>query len=360
MKLKSLNCNFLSQADIIKLNIVNIQTTEQLVAHSDLETLSRTSAVQLKTLKLAKKFIIGQFSPFPEFGNVLFDKCLRKNFIIKTSCPQIDDMLSSGFYSSEISELTGATSTGKTQLCLGLIANMLDKHESFKCLYIDSNRNFCAKRLVQLIKIRLDKKLNNANTNEKLVDLTKQVKVIDCQNIFHFIDILFRVKKANLNSDLNKENASSYNDSCDDLCPNLLIVDNLTSLFNQFKASNHFDINFYLNYATTQLKYLANNMNMAIVVVTNNNDYNVKYTYSSNSFSSTINFNCLYNSTWKNVPNLIVALKRNNASYEIESNENAFKFEIVKLNRPWIKEPLKRICYFNIDESGLTGIELKS
>ena len=161
MKLKGLNCSFLSQADILGLNLVNIQTSEQFVAFSDLENLSRLSGVQLKTLKLVKKFIIGQFSPFPEFGNVLLENFLKKNFIIKTGCNKIDEIISSGIHSSEITEISGASSTGKTQFCFNLIASMLDKYVNFTCLYVDSNRNFCVKLLARLIKHRLSKKLNN-------------------------------------------------------------------------------------------------------------------------------------------------------------------------------------------------------
>ena len=271
MKLKCLNCDFLSHDDIKKLNDYNIQTTEQFVSYADLEILSKRTNVQLKTLKLAKKFIMGQYSPFPEFGNTLFEKSLRKNFVIKTMCSQIDNLISGGVYSSEITEITGLTSTGKTQLCFNLIASMLDEYQDFNCLYIDSNRNFCVKRLIQLISFRLEDKIKNIGVSKKLSDLATQVKVVDCQNIFHLLDILFRIKKVNLNSDLSRKN---YNCG-EDLSPNFLIIDNFTSLFNQFKITNGFDINYYLNCATNQLKYLASNMNMAILVITHN-DYNVK------------------------------------------------------------------------------------
>ena len=354
MKFNFLNCNFLSQDDIKKLYYNNIQTVEQFLAHADLEIMSKQTNVQLKTLKQAKKFIMGQYSPFPEFGNVLIEKCLKKIFVIKTGCSQIDAMISGGIYSSEITEITGPTSTGKTQICFNLIANMLDQYENFNCLYIDSNRDFCFKRLIQLIEFRLDKKLkkNDSIKSKNILDLAKQVKVVDCHNIFHLLVILFQIKKVNLNSDLNKKSANSE----DELSPNFLIIDNLSSLFNQFKVASS-DINFFLNHATNQLNYLANNMNMAIVVITQSNDYKAQYTYNSSSFTSTINFNCLYNSIWKNVPNLMVELKKINISNEIEPCKNVLKFEIVKCKRPFIEDSSKRICCFKIEDSGLTGTD---
>ena len=362
MKLRSLNCSILPETDIRKLHSLNINTLEQLVSFSDLETLSRISGIELKTLKLAKKLIIGHYAPFPEFGNILFDRYLKKNFIIKTECPEIDEMISSGVYSSEITEISGASSTGKTQFCFNLIANMLDKYESFTCLYIDSNRSFCTKRLVQLLKCKLAKKLSNDMTivTNKLDLLTKQIKVIDCQNVFNLLDILFTIKKVEANSSLEKESAIS-----DELCPNLLIIDNLTSLFSQFKASNSIDLNYHLNYLLSRLKFLSCTLNMAIVLTTNNNDYTANYTYNSSTYSSTINFNCVYNSTWKSLPNLIIYLR--NVAISSEESQSSFssntpknqivrKFEILKCIRPKFSENSKKFCYFKIEEFGFSSV----
>ena len=159
----------------------------------------------------------------------------------------------------------------------------------------------------------------------------------------------------------NKENLNN-----DQSCPNLLIIDSLTALFSPFKASNNFDLNYYVNYVSTHLKYLACNMNMAIVVITNNNEYNTSYTYSASSYSSTISFNRLYNSTWKNVPNLIVEFKHatllNKTSSENQSSppvnaetvQYVRKMEILQCNRTKINESLSKSCYFKIDEFGFS------
>ena len=215
---------------------------------------------------------------------------------------------------------------------------MHDKNQDFNCLYIDSNRNFCVKRLTQLIYIRLEHKVNASKT---LSDLTKQVKVVDCQNNFHLLDILFQIKKVNLNADLNQDN----------LCPNLLIIDNMTSLFSHFHIRNgSLDINYHLNCVSNQLKYLASNMNMAIVIITHN-DWDVTYTYNSSSFYSILNFICLYNSTWKNIPKLVICLNKN--SSHVDSDLNLIKFEIKKRNRNLITDPLIKNCHFKIKDSGL-------
>ena len=159
MKLKSLNCDFLTELDIQKLSRANIQTSEQLITYGDIDSLSRLVAIPVKNLKLVKKFIIGQHAPFPQVGTELLAKYIKNLTIIETGNKSLDDLISNGIYSNEITEITGISSTGKTQFCLNLIANMFHKYAKFNCLYIDSNKNFCIKRLTQLLGLKLNRNI---------------------------------------------------------------------------------------------------------------------------------------------------------------------------------------------------------
>ncbi len=107
MKIKSLNCAFLSDADIMNLNRMNIHTSEQIISYADLDGLSRKSQVSLKSLKMLKKSIIGQYAPFPQLASDLLAKYVRNLFIVKFGCKKIDDLISKGVYSSEITEIAG-------------------------------------------------------------------------------------------------------------------------------------------------------------------------------------------------------------------------------------------------------------
>lgn len=324
MKLKSLNTNLLSDSDIVKLNLANIQTTEQLITHADYDSLSRLTSIPVRNLKLIKKQIIGQFSPFPEQANVLLEKYVRNLFIIESGCKEIDHMISNGFYSSEISEITGGSSTGKSQLCFQLIANMLISHPNYDCLYIDSNKNFCEYRISKI----LDYKIKNLNKNDDTheINMLKSIKKIECSNLFHLIDILFKLSK----SSPGQTNQDSIQ------IPNLLIIDNLTSLFNIFKQNSYQEINYYLNYVTNYLKYLSNNTKIVIIVVTNRSHY-------ENTNSSNLTNNPL----WLGVPNLVVCLKNLN-------DQLKHKFEILKFNRPFLNSKENQSCFFKIEESGIS------
>ena len=137
MNLKSLNCQYLKESEIILLNQVNIQTTEQLVAHADLEALSKKCSVDLNKLKQTKKFILGNYCPLPQPAYEILGKYMKRVFSIPFHCQSLDDLMPKGVSSHEITEVCGLTSSGKTQLCLSLVANMAKSYPTYKCLYID-------------------------------------------------------------------------------------------------------------------------------------------------------------------------------------------------------------------------------
>ena len=316
MKLKSLNCDFLNDSDILKLNLSNIHSSEQLLAHADLDSLSRQTSIQLKTLKMLKKFIIGQYAPFPQLGNELLSKYVKNLFIIEFGCKKIDDLISNGIYSGEITEILGTYSSGKSQLCYILICNMLNKYPKYKCLYIDSSKNFCIKRVAQLL---------STSDDEKRDQKLNSIKIVDCENIFHLIKIL---------SEINKPSNQSHSKETSLNC-NLLIIDSLSMLFNVFKSINSCEADFYLCEIINFLNYLSSYMNISVVVT---NDVNTDNTG--------IHLNSAF---WKSVPNLVLRLSK------LQDSQSSFDrvFQVVKCNRPHLEDSNKKIAYFKITDSGV-------
>lgn len=254
MLLKSLNCNFVSEADILRLNFANVQTIDQIITHSDLNSLSQLTKIPSKNLQLLRKFIIGQYAPFPKPANTL----LTRSFpLIETGCRQIDELLSNGVCFNEITEITGLASSGKTQFCLNLAASLVTSPSaSKKVLYIDSNKGFCPIRVAQLIRTKLQ---IPDSGSERIKSYSSLISVVECSNPFQLLDILFDLRKS-----------KSEKPSTDLAVPNLLIIDTLNNLFSVlFKPGYSLDASFYLASISDQLKFLAVSFNMAVVVVTN-------------------------------------------------------------------------------------------
>ena len=107
MKIKSLNCEYLKDSDIVNLNRVNIHTAEQMVTYADLEALSRISNVPLNNLKKLRKYIIGSYAPLAQSASSLLSKYSNNLITLKLGCQEIDNLISGGLYSGEITEITG-------------------------------------------------------------------------------------------------------------------------------------------------------------------------------------------------------------------------------------------------------------
>jgi RecA/RadA recombinase len=366
MKLKNLNCHFLNECDLLQLNLANIHSVEQFVSHADLEQLSNWTKVSLSKLKMLKKYIIGHYAPFPQLASELMHTSMKHFFSIEFNCKQLDEMTAGGVYAGQIAEIQGATATGKTQLCMSLVASMLrvnmgshGRASKRTCLYVDSNRSFCPRRLCQLINIQSD--------DEAL----KCVKLVDCKNVFHLFTILSQIKKHSYSS---SNQANSMNDKQQELeqeqqeetifTPNLLIIDNLTYLFNMFRPyymqsySSSFssswtsalnELNYYISYLCTYLKYLATTYNMAVVIVTNT-------TPSSSSGQNSFELGSQNAASLRNLASLVISLTRHETKQDNTDTGNILirMAEVVKCSRPFIKNSAKIFSQFRIDDSGIS------
>lgn len=64
---------------------------------------------------------------------------------------ELDRMLGGGLPFNSIIELFGAAGTGKTQLCISLVAQFLLKEPDVKVLYISTQERFAIERLVEML-----------------------------------------------------------------------------------------------------------------------------------------------------------------------------------------------------------------
>jgi hypothetical protein len=170
--------------------------------------------------------------------------------------------------------------------------------------------------------------------------ILKQIQVIYCKNVFHLLEIVFKISKPKSNQTSN-QTSTPQNDcsqTTEFLNAGLLIIDNLSNLFSTFsKANNYSEINYHLSYLASHLKYLSANMNIAIVTTTNNDSF--------------------YNQQiWKSVPNLVIFLEK--FMVKDESNYASERsFQLLKCNRPFLNDNFhtnnKLNGQFSISDSGL-------
>ncbi|XP_032645556.1 DNA repair protein RAD51 homolog 4 isoform X2 [Chelonoidis abingdonii] len=103
-------------AEMIQLLKANgIVTVVDLVS-SDLEEVARKCSLSYKALVAVRRVLLAQFSAFPVNGADLYEELKSSTAILSTGSRSLDRLLDSGLYTGEVTELTGAPGSGKTQV----------------------------------------------------------------------------------------------------------------------------------------------------------------------------------------------------------------------------------------------------
>ncbi|NXL00013.1 RA51D protein, partial [Mesembrinibis cayennensis] len=147
-------CPGLTEEMIQLLRANSIRTVVDFVS-SDLEDVAQKCSLSYKALVAVRRVLLAQFSAFPANGADLYEELKSTTAILPTGSPSLDQLLDSGLYTGEVTELMGAPGSGKTQVCLGIAASVslgLKQH----VLFLDSTAGFTASRLYQMLRARTE------------------------------------------------------------------------------------------------------------------------------------------------------------------------------------------------------------
>uniref|UniRef100_A0A8D0H0Q0 DNA repair protein n=1 Tax=Sphenodon punctatus TaxID=8508 RepID=A0A8D0H0Q0_SPHPU len=164
---------------ILKAN--GIKTVVDLVS-SDLEDVARKCSLSYKALVAVRRVLLAQFSAFPINGADLYEELKSSTAILSTGCKNLDKLLDSGLYTGEVTELTGAPGSGKTQLCLSIAASVshcLKQH----LLYVDTTGGLTAGRLLQLIQSKTE-------DEEEQAEALQMIQVVRVFDAYKMLDVL--------------------------------------------------------------------------------------------------------------------------------------------------------------------------
>ncbi|KAF1423518.1 hypothetical protein FQV22_0006192, partial [Spheniscus magellanicus] len=147
-------CPGLTEEMIQLLRANGVRTVVDFVS-SDLEDVAQKCSLSYKVLVAVRRVLLAQFSAFPANGADLYEELKSSTAILPTGSPSLDQLLDSGLYTGEVTELMGAPGSGKTQVCLAIAASVslgLKQH----VLFLDSTGGFTASRLYQMLRARAE------------------------------------------------------------------------------------------------------------------------------------------------------------------------------------------------------------
>ncbi|XP_047067270.1 LOW QUALITY PROTEIN: DNA repair protein RAD51 homolog 4 [Lolium rigidum] len=201
--------------------------------------------------------------------DLLQDAAERKHFL-PTGLEGIDTLLGGGLRKGQLTELTGQSSSGKTQACLYSAAHVAARHMG-AVLYLDTSNSFSPSRIARILdevpvslikeiilKTPVISKNLSFNLQPKDVRLKRVMSSIICESVFD-IFALFEVLNQ-LEVSLNNKANNGGNKIC------LLIIDSISSLLAPIIGGKYSQGRSMMISVAMILKKLADKHNLSVLV----------------------------------------------------------------------------------------------
>lgn len=180
--LKAGLCPLLTPAVVDSFTAQGIRTVIDFVSTNPAE-LSSLCKIPVQTINSVRRFLLAQHSSFPLNGLNLLEQSVKTLSILSTGCQALDDILCSGIYTGEVTEIIGPFSSGKTQMCMSLAVDVAYSLEK-SVLYIDRNNDFSPVRVLQILKSRSGRNTGNEN------NILSRIRVSCCSDAQSLLDTL--------------------------------------------------------------------------------------------------------------------------------------------------------------------------
>ncbi|ETE67053.1 DNA repair protein RAD51-like 4 [Ophiophagus hannah] len=247
-------CPGLSDEMVQVLKANGIKTVVDLVS-SDLEDIAQKNSLSYKTLVAVRRVLLAQFSSFPVNGADLYEELKHTTAILSTGIERqgvinqnivLDKLLDSGIYTGEVTELVGAPSAGKTQVCLIVAANVSHNLKQ-TVLYIDSTGGFTSARLLELLNCLTE-------DEEEQAEALRRIQVFRAFDAYKMLDVLQEIRSYMSQQILSTSGPVK-----------LLIVDSISAVICPFLGLRQPDGMALMMHLAREMKTLAKEFGIAIL-----------------------------------------------------------------------------------------------
>ena len=185
--LKVENIPAITEEILAKLKTKGFQRVADFVS-AEPARITAVSGLPHKKVLAIRRLLLSQFSSFPVNGKDLYEEYLNTTSVLATSSSQLNELLSSGIYTGEVTEIVGASSTGKTQLCMSWACNVAMTYEK-NVIYIDSSGSTSPRRLADIIKN------NQSEKTFSLSNLLSRICITSCFDYEELKSLLLKLQK---------------------------------------------------------------------------------------------------------------------------------------------------------------------
>ncbi|XP_027520331.1 DNA repair protein RAD51 homolog 4 isoform X1 [Corapipo altera] len=239
-------CPGLTEEMIQLLRANGIRTVVDFVS-SDLEDVAQKCSLSYKALVAVRRVLLAQFSAFPANGADLYEELKSSTAILPTGSPSLDQLLDSGLYTGEVTELMGAPGSGKTQVCLGIAASVslgLRQH----VLFLDSTGGFIASRLYQMLQAQTE-------DEEEQLEALQRIQVVRVFDVYEMLSAL-----QELRDHLSQQVVSSTGPL------KIVVIDSVSAVIYPLLGGRQSEGLAIMMQLSRELKTLAREFSLAVVV----------------------------------------------------------------------------------------------
>ncbi|KAK9169240.1 hypothetical protein Syun_001380 [Stephania yunnanensis] len=197
-------------------------------------------------------FIDTQHKPWLN-GLELLEDARQNKHLLPTGCQGLDLLLKGGLLEGQLTELVGASSCGKTQICLLAASNVTYKHMS-SVVYLDTCNSFSPKRVAYFIGV-----LNPTLKQVRCGILERIMANILCKSVFNIFELFDTLDQ--LQTKLRDQARSS------DHKVRLLVIDSISSVIAPILGGNMAYGRSLMISAGFLLKRIAYEHNLSVLVI---------------------------------------------------------------------------------------------
>ncbi|XP_040389085.1 DNA repair protein RAD51 homolog 4 isoform X3 [Cygnus olor] len=248
-------CPGLTEEMIQVLRANSVRTVVDFVS-SDLEDVSQKCSLSYKALVAVRRVLLAQFSAFPANGADLYEELKSSTAILSTGSPSLDQLLDSGLYTGEVTELMGAPGSGKTQVCLSIAASVslgLKQH----VLFLDSTGGFTASRLYQMLQAQAEDEEEQAVGDTALSQL-EALQRIQVARVFDVYEMLSALQEV-------RDRLSQQAVSCTGPLKTV-VIDSVSAVIHPLLGGRQSEGLAIMMQLARELKMLAKEFSLAVVV----------------------------------------------------------------------------------------------
>lgn len=228
------------------LRAADISTVEELVS-TDLEVLAQKCSVSYKALFAIRRVLLAQHTAFPVSGADLYEELLSCTAILSTGHPCLDELLDSGLFTGELTELAGSPGTGKTQVCFG-VATYIAHHLKQGVIFIDTTGGISAARLQHMLQAE------SSSTEEQMAAL-QRIHVFRLFDVLALLDCLYGLRRSGLQQV-----------SVGGACVRAVIIDSVSAVISPLLGARHAEGMSLMAQVAAVLKVMVKDFNLAALV----------------------------------------------------------------------------------------------